>query len=86
MFRVSFDFNDSYILEIQVGYSRIFLIRVTYMSMKWAVSMRVLRLNSLEHFLNIPRYVQDRNELNRHHELCLKRSYVNSIVMVYTNS
>ena len=56
------------------------------MSMKWAASMRVLRLNSLEHFLNIPRYVQDRNDLNRKHELCSKRSYVNSIVMVYTNS
>ena len=53
MFRVRFAFNDSYILENQVGYSKIFLIRVTYMSVKWTASMRVLRLNSLKHFMNL---------------------------------
>ena len=53
MFRVSFAFNDSYILEFQVGYSRILLIRVTYIGVKWAASMRVSKLNSLKHFMNL---------------------------------
>ena len=43
MFKVSFAFNDSYILEFWVGYNRILLIRVTYMSVKWAASMRVFK-------------------------------------------
>ena len=64
MFRVNFAFNDFYILKIQVGYSRILLIRVTYMSVKWVASMRILRLNSLKHFMNLPGYVQGRNEHN----------------------
>ena len=85
MFRVSFAFNDSYILEFQVGYSRILLIRVTYMSVKWAASMRVLRLNSLKHFMNLPGNVQGRNEHNYMNEICSKISYVNSIVLMYTN-
>ena len=58
MIRVSFAFNDSYILEFQVGYSRILLIRVIYMSVKWAASMRLSRLNSLKHFMNLPGYVR----------------------------
>ena len=86
MIRVNFAVNDSYILKIQVGYSRIFLIRVTYMSVKWATSMRVSRLNSLKHFMNLPGYVQGQNEHNYKNEICPKRSYVNSIVLVYTNS
>ena len=86
MFRISFSFNDSYILEIQVGYTVIFLIRVTYMNVKWAASMRVLRLNSLEHIMNIPGYVQGKNEQNHKNELCLKMSCVNSIILVYTNT
>ena len=85
MFRISFTFNDSYILEFQVGYNRIFLIRVTYMSMKWAASIRVSRLNSLKHFMNLPGYVQGQNEHNYKNEICPKRSCVNSIVFVYTN-
>ena len=64
MFRVSFAFNDSYILEFWVEYSRILLIRITYMNVKWAASMRVLRLNSLKHFMNLPGYVQGWNEHN----------------------
>ena len=47
-----------------MGYSKILLIRITYMSVKWAASMRVLRLNSLKHFMNLPGYVQGRNEHN----------------------
>ena len=85
MFRVSFAFNDPYILEFQVEYIRILLIRVTYMSVKWAASMRVSRLNSLKHFMNLSGYVQYRNEHNYKNEKCPKRSYVNSIVLVYTN-
>ena len=84
MFRVSFPFNDSYILEIQVGYSKIFLIRVTYMGVKWAASMRV-RLDSLKHFMNLPGYVQDQNGHNYENEICSKWNCVNSIVLVYTN-
>ena len=72
--RVNFAFNDSYILEIQVGYSRLFLIRVTYISVKWAASMRFLRLNSLKHFINLPGYVHGRNEQNYKNELCSKRN------------
>ena len=64
MFRVSFTFNDSYILKFWVGYNMIFLIRITYMSVKWTASMRVSRLNSLKHFMNLPGYVQGRNEHN----------------------
>ena len=45
-----------------MGFSRILLIRITYMSVKWAASMRVSRLNSLEHFMNLLGYVQRRNE------------------------
>ena len=85
MFKLSFAFNDSYILEFQMGYSKILLIRVTYMSVKWAASMRVSRLNSLKHFVNLPGYVQGRNEHNYKNEICSKRSYVNSIILVYTN-
>ena len=84
MFRVSFTFNDSYILEIQVGYSKIFLIRVTYMGVKWAASMRV-RLDSLKHFMNLPGYVQDQNGHNYEKEICSKWNCENSIVLVYTN-
>ena len=43
MFRVSFAFNDSYILEFQMEYSKILLIRITYISVKWAASMRVFK-------------------------------------------
>ena len=85
MFRVSFAFNDSYILKFQVGYSRILLIKVTYISVKWAASMRVSRLNSLKHFMNLPRYVQGRDEHNNKNEICSKMSCVNSIVLVYIN-
>ena len=85
MFRISFAFNDSYILKIQVGYSKILLIRVTYMSVKWATSMRVSRLNSLKYFMNLPGYVQGQNEHNYKNEICSKMSYVNSIILVYTN-
>ena len=85
MFRVSFVFNNSYILEFQVGYNMILLIRVTYMSVKWAASIRVSRLNSLKHFINILEYVQGRNEQNYKNEICSERSCVNSIVLVYTN-
>ena len=67
-------------------YSRIFLIRVTYMHVKWAASMRVLRLNSLKHFMNLPGYVQGRNEPNYKNVICLKWNYENSIVLVYTNA
>ena len=48
--------------------------------------MRVLRLNSLEHIMNIPGYVQGKNEQNHNNELCLKMSCVNSIILVYTNA
>ena len=85
MFRVNSAFNDSYILENQVGYSRILLIRITYMSVKWAAFMRVSRLNSLKHFMNLPGYVQGQNEHNYMNEICSKRSYKNSILLVYTN-
>ena len=85
MFRVSFAFNDPYILEFQVEYIRILLIRVTYMSVKWAASMRVSKLNSLKHFMNLPRYVQGQNEHNYKNEICPKKSCVNSIVFVYIN-
>ena len=85
MFRVSFAFNDSYILENQMGYGRIFLIRITYMSVKWAASMGVSRLNSLKHFMNLPGYVQGQNEHNYMNEICSKRRYKNSIVLVYIN-
>ena len=85
MFRVSFAFNDSYILEFRVEYNTIHFIRVTYMSMKWADSMRVSRLNSLKHFMNSPGYVQGRNEHNYKNEICLKRNCINSIVLVYIN-
>ena len=47
--RVSKAFNDSYILTYQMGYSRILLIRITYVSVNWADSMRIIRLNSLKH-------------------------------------
>lgn len=47
--RVSYAFNNSYILEIQVEYSRIFLIRITYMSVKEPLQMRIVRMNSLKH-------------------------------------
>jgi len=86
MFRVSFAFNDSYTLEFQVGYNRILLIRVTYISVKWAASIRVSRLNSLKHFMSLSGYVQGRNEHNYKNEICSKRRCVNSIVLVYTNS
>ena len=68
-----------------MGYSRIFLIRITYMSVKWAASMTVLRLNSLKYFMNLPGYVQGRNEHNYKNKICLKSSYVNSIILVYIN-
>ena len=55
------------------------------MSMKWAASIRVSRLNSLKHFMNLPGYVQGQNEHNYKNEICPKRSCVNSIVFVYTN-
>ena len=55
------------------------------MSVKWAASMRVSRLNSLKHFMNLLGYVQGRNEHNYKNEKCLKMSCVNSIVLVYTN-
>ena len=55
------------------------------MGVKWAAFMRVLKLDSLKHFMNLPRYVQSRNEHNCKNEICLKRSYVNFIVLVYTN-
>ena len=35
--------------------------------------------------MNLPRYVQGQNEQNYKNELYLKRSCVNSIVLVYTN-
>ena len=73
MFRVGFASNDSYILEIQVGYNRILLIRVTYISVKWATSIRVLRLNSLKHFMNLPGYIQGRNEHNYKNKICTKK-------------
>ena len=47
--RVSKAFNDSYILANQMGYGRILLIRITYVSVNWADSMRIIRLNSLKH-------------------------------------
>ena len=47
--RVSKAFNDSYILTYQMGYSRILLIRITYVSVNWVDSMRIIRLNSLKH-------------------------------------
>ena len=56
------------------------------MNVKWAATMRVLRLNSLEHIMNIPGYVQGKNEQNHNNELCLKMSCVNSIILVYTNT
>ena len=34
------------------------------MSVKWAASMRVLRLSSLKHFMNLLGYVQGQNEHN----------------------
>ena len=34
------------------------------MSVNWAASMRVLRLNSLKYFMNLLGYVQGRNECN----------------------
>ena len=55
------------------------------MSVKWAASMRVSRLNSLKHFINLPEYVQSLNEHNYKNEICSKMSCVNSIVLVYTN-
>ena len=85
MFRISFSFNDSYILENQVGYNKIFLIRVTYISVKWVASMRVLRLNSLKHFMNLPGYVQGQNEHNYKNVICSKWNCVNSTILVYTN-
>ena len=55
------------------------------MSVKWVAFMRVSRLNSLKHFMNLPGYVQGRNEHNYKNEICPKRSCVNSIVFCYTN-
>ena len=55
------------------------------MHVKWAASMRVLRLNSLKHFMNLPGYVQGRNEPNYKNVICSKWNYENSIVLVYTN-
>ena len=85
MFKVRFAFNDSYILEFRVGYSRILLIRITYMSLKWAAFMKVSRLNSLKHFMNLLGYVQDQNGHNYENEICSKWNCVNSIVLVYIN-
>ena len=34
------------------------------MSVKWATSTTVSRLNFLKHFINLPGYVQGRNEHN----------------------
>ena len=47
--KVSNAFNDSYILTNRTGYSRILLIRIAYVSVNWADSMRIIRLNSLKH-------------------------------------
>ena len=55
------------------------------MNVKWAASMRVLRLNSLKHFMNLPGYVQGEMNTTTRIEKCPKRSSVNSIVLVYTN-
>ena len=43
------------------------------MSVKWATSMRVFRLNSLEHFMKILGYIHGQNEHNHKNELCSKR-------------
>ena len=38
------------------------------MSVKWAASVRILRLNSLKYFMNLPGYVQGQNEHNYKNE------------------
>ena len=50
--KLSLAFNDFYILKIQVEYDRILSIKITYVSVNWAGSMRInMRPNSLEYSL-----------------------------------
>ena len=51
---------------------------------KVAVSMRIIRLNSLKHS-GLPGIVQGQNEHNRATTWCLEGYCVITIVMVYTN-
>ena len=44
------------------------------MNVKLAASMRVLRLNSLEHFMKVLGYIQGQNEHNHKKDLCSKRN------------
>lgn len=72
---ISFAFNDSYSLDIQVGYSRI-LLKVTYMSVNWAGSMRIEKAKFSRALMNFQVLFRAKMNTIERTKLCMQIYYV----------
>ena len=67
--RISYAFNDIYILVRLRGYCRILFMEVTYVSKKGATSMRIMK-GIFSKILGEPSGVHGQNEHKRENQLC----------------